>query len=282
LHKTPKTDSDQLSSSDISLLIPNSFDIVGDIAIIKSAYSSTEKVRSAGQAILARHKNVKTVFAQSSGITGGFRLRELSLVCGNRNTVTIHKESGCAYLVDVAKCYFSPRLSHERLRIAKLVKPNELVVNMFAGVGCFSIMIAKNESSAIVYSIDLNPDAIRFTEENVKINNVFGRVFPMLGDAKAIVLQRLRNLADRVLMPLPEIAIDYLEYAVDSLKASGWIHCHTFEHAYKGEDPRVKAKARIIEKLSSLELTFELQFCRIVRDVGPNWYHLVTDIYIKH
>jgi tRNA (guanine37-N1)-methyltransferase len=281
LRKTSAIDRERFSDSDLPLQVPNSFDIIGNIAIMKSISSLPEKDRLAGQAILARHKNVKTVFIQCSGISGEFRIRELSLMCGEENSVTIHKESGCSYLVDVAKCYFSPRLSYERLRIAGLVNPNEVVVNMFAGVGCFSILIAKTVPSATVYSIDLNPDAVRCMEENIKINCVSGKVFPLLGDAKEMIDGHLENSADRVLMPLPEIAVEYLQYAAKALKASGWIHCHTFEHAYKSEDPREKAQTKISEKLTSLNLVFELPFCRVIRDVGPNWYHIETDIHVS-
>ena len=93
--------------------------------------------------IMSIHKGVKTVFVQNSPIFGDFRVRELKLVAGENKTITKYKESGCVFAVDVEKCYFSPRLLHERSRIASLVKPGETVVNMFAGVGCFSIIIAK-------------------------------------------------------------------------------------------------------------------------------------------
>ena len=95
---------------------------------------------------MAVHKSVKTVFVQTSPISGDFRVRELKLVAGENKTIAKYKESGCVFAVDVEKCYFSPRLSHERSRIARLVNNGETVVNMFAGVGCFSIIIAKNVS----------------------------------------------------------------------------------------------------------------------------------------
>ncbi|TRO47086.1 class I SAM-dependent methyltransferase family protein, partial [Candidatus Bathyarchaeota archaeon] len=124
----------------------NSFDIVGDIAIIRLPSASSVTAQSAADAIMSRHKNVKTVLLQASPVSGDLRLRRLLHLAGQNKTRTIHREFGCLFSFDVTKCYFSPRLSQERLRIARRVEPGETVVNMFAGVGCFSIMIAKHAS----------------------------------------------------------------------------------------------------------------------------------------
>ena len=170
-----------------SVGVYNAFDIIGDIAITKLPNSSQANAKSLAEAIMNRHRNVKAVFLQDSPVTGDFRLRSLVHVAGENRTRTVHKESGCSFAVDVEKCYFSPRLSHERLRIAQLVQPDETVVNMFAGVGCFSIIIAKRQPTAKVYSIDINPAAVQFMQENIRLNRVYGKVVPLLGDAKEIV-----------------------------------------------------------------------------------------------
>jgi tRNA (guanine37-N1)-methyltransferase len=106
---------------------------------------------------------------------------------GENRMSTVHRESGCVFHVDLDKCYFSPRLGYERAWIASLVKPYETVVNMFAGVGCFSIIIAKRVESTRVFSIDLNPSAVTLMQENIRLNKVYGRVIPLLGGSKIIV-----------------------------------------------------------------------------------------------
>ena len=117
-------------------------------------------------------------------------------------------------------------------RIARLVKSGETVVNMFSGVGCFSIIIAKTVTQTKVFSIDVNPIAVQYMEENVRINRVYGKVIPLLGDSKDIINAKLQGKADRVLMPLPEKALEYLPYAVSALKKrGGWIHYYDFQHA---------------------------------------------------
>jgi tRNA (guanine37-N1)-methyltransferase len=192
-----KTLSGILSSQDLGKVY-NSFDVVGDIAIIRLPRTSPVKAQAVAEAIVSVHRNVKTVLLQASPVAGDLRLRRLTHVAGENKTSTIHRESGCLFSVDVAKSYFSPRLSHERMRIARMIEPNETVVNMFAGVGCFSIIIAKHSSAAKVFSIDVNPVAIQFTQENVRLNRVYGKVIALLGDSKEIINSRLQRVADRV------------------------------------------------------------------------------------
>lgn len=261
--------------------IYNSYDIVGDIAIIRLTEESKKYSKIIAEAILKIHKNVKTVLAQTSAVSGDFRLRKLEHIAGENKTTTFHRESGCQFSVDVAECYFSPRLFFERMRIAKLVKNGEVVVNMFAGVGCFSIIIAKYSKAQKVYSIDINPAAYQFMQENIRVNGVFGKVVPMLGDAKDVIQTKLSKLADRVLMPLPEKALEYLPYAILALKNNGgWIHYYDFEHAKRNENPVEKVKLKVVEKLQSLTTTFEIRYGRIVRSTGPNWYQIALDILL--
>jgi tRNA (guanine37-N1)-methyltransferase len=224
---------------------------------------------------------VKTVFVQSSPVAGDFRVRELKLVAGENRTTSKYKEAGCIFLVDVQKCYFSPRLSQERMRVANLVNNGEIVINMFSGVGCFSILIGKKSNKAKVYSIDINPTACHFIEENVRINRLFNRVIPLLGDSKEIVKDKLKGIADRVLMPLPELSMQYLPYALMALKPSGgWIHFYGFEHAIRQEIPQEKTKLKVAQTLDNLGARYNFKYSGVIRSVGPNWYQTVLDIQI--
>ena len=269
-----------LSSGDVSKVY-NSYDVIGDIAIIRMLCASVRIAQSVAEAIMGVNKNVKTVLAQESPVAGDFRLRRLTHVAGENKTSTIHKESSCVFSVDVAKCYFSPRLSNERMRIARMVKPSETVVNMFAGVGCFSIIIAKHANPAKVFSIDVTPAAIQFMQENIRLNRVYDKVTPLLGDSKELINSRLQHVADRVLLPLPEKALEYLPYAVSALKASeGWIHYYGFEHAAKTESPAEKAKLKVADTLDTLGVDFDVAFIRVVRSTGPNWFQLVADVHV--
>lgn len=273
--------SEALSPEEITH-VHDSYDIVGDIAIIRLTEASQKHGKDIAKAIMSIHKNVKTVVEQTGPVRGDYRTRELRYVAGEDKTVTNHVESGCLFSVDLSACYFSPRLSHERMRIAEQVSDGETVVNMFAGVGCFSLVIAKHSNAARVYSIDINPAAFKCMRRNIRVNRAYGRIIPVLGDAKEVVEARLLHVARRVLMPLPEKALEYLPYALLALRGSGgWIHYYDFEHSKKERDAVEEVKLRVSEKLACLNAAFEVQYGRVVRSTGPNWFQVVLDILVK-
>ena len=265
-----------------STKIYNSYDLVGDIAVIKVPNDDVENAKKAAEAIMRLYpRKVKSVFMQTSSVLGDFRVRKLKFLAGENRTITVHKEHRCLFRVDVAKCYLSPRLLLEHERIPRLVTNGEVVVNMFSGVGCFSILIAKKVLDAKVYSIDINPKAIECMQENVRLNRVFNRVVPMLGDSKQIIHSHLQGIADRVLMPLPELALEYLPEALMALKRSGgWIHYFDFQHAAKDEDPVEKTSKKVKDRLTALGASYSIDFSRVIRSTGPNWYQTVLDIQI--
>jgi len=263
-------------------LLHKSYDIVGDVAVIRVSESLKQRSKIIAQAIKQTHKRVKAVWRQASPVSGDFRLRKLEWVAGERRTETIHSEHGCVFEVDLERCYFSPRLSYERIRITRLVQLGEVIVNMFAGVGCFSIIIAKRSEAEKIYSIDINPFAVQYMRQNMKLNKVEERVVAIQQDAKKAIGEGLRNVADRVLMPLPEKAYEYLDGAVLVLKPTGgWVHYYDFEHAKKGEDPVEKVIAKVSEKLRTFGANFEVSFGRVVRETGPNWFQVVLDVHVK-
>ncbi len=269
-------------SDEEAALVYKSYDIVGDLAVIRIPESLLRLSETIAEALMQQHRHVKAVWRQSSPISGDFRLRELDWVAGERRSETVHREHGCLCKVDIKECYFSPRLGHERLRIAQMVKDGEVVVNMFAGVGCYSIVIAKHSQAAKIHSIDVNPVAVQYMQENALLNKVVDRVIPIEGDARKIIEVGLKGAGDRVLMPLPEKAHEFLDSAHAALKPTGgWVHFYAFEHAGKGEDPVEKAKARVVEVLRPRTSAFEMPSSRTVRQTGPNWYQVAIDIHMS-
>ena len=133
----------------------NGFDIIGDIAIVKINSTNRSQQFKIGHKILSQFSNINSVFLQQGRIFGKFRTKTLSYLAGENRTTTIYRESGCQFLIDVSKVYFSPRLSHERLRIAHLINSGENILNMFAGIGSFSIIIAKNQPNCKIIDIEI-------------------------------------------------------------------------------------------------------------------------------
>lgn len=273
---------DRLKPEELELLY-RSYDVVGDIAIIRIPDALKRRSKIITEAIMQTQKRVKTVLSQASPVSGDLRLRKLEWLAGEMKTETLHKEHGCLFRTDLERCYFSPRLSHERVRISQQVQPGEVIVNMFSGVGCFSIIIAKHSAAKKIYSIDINPDAVRYMRENIKLNKVVEQVIPIEGDAKNVVKESLQNIADRVLMPLPQRAYEYLDYALQALKpGGGWIHYYDFEHSSRGESPVEKVKAKVVGRLRNSGADFQVPFGRIVRATGPNWYQVALDVHLTN
>jgi tRNA (guanine37-N1)-methyltransferase len=152
---------------------------------------------------------------------------------------------------------------------------------MFSGVGCFSIIIAKHAVTDMVYSIDLNPFAIELMKENIRLNKVVDRVLALYGDARSIIEGDLTNIADRVLMPLPEKAYDYIDTALLALKPrGGWVHYQDFVFTKQGDNPAIKSVERLSTILNELKVNYQIPSSRIIRSIGPRWYQTALDVQI--
>ena len=257
-------------------------EIIGDIAIISIKEEHKRKGKKIAEELLSNHKQIKTVLIKTQPISGTYRTMKLEWLAGEKRTITTYKENGCIFKVDLEKTFFTPRLSNERLRIAKEVKEGETIINMFAGVGTYSIIIAKKAKPKRVYSIDINPAAIELTKKNIKLNKVNETVIPILGDSKEIIIKKLSGTANRVLMPLPQLAERYLRYAIIALKEErGIIHVYDFIRTPKNIDPKIMITQRYRERLKELGKEFTIKRVKKVGEVAPRKYRMVLDIEIR-
>jgi len=264
-----------LTSKESDELI-SAFDQIGNIIVVRIPNSLLSKKKIIGETLLNQVKIVKSVFYQSSDVEGDFRTRNLEILAGEDNTETEYKEFGCKFIVDVANAFFSPRLSTERERISKLTQDGEVMVNMFAGVGMFSIMAAKKKKCA-VYSLDLNPIASKLCEKNIAINKLAGKVISINGDASKIIQEQLIDKSDRTLMLLPERSDEFLDSAINTTKSGGIIHYYSHIHSDK------KLEAGKLSEEHYLKVTSvksEILDSKIVRAVGPRYYQTVVDVRI--
>jgi tRNA (guanine37-N1)-methyltransferase len=259
--------------------LPRALDVIGDMAIIEIPPELKLQESLIGQAILKTHKNVRTVLAKVGAVSGTHRLREFDIIAGEHRTDTIHKEHGCKYHVDVAKMYFSPRLSHEHNRVASLVQKDETIVDLFAGVGPFSVLIAKNNEDARVYAVDINPEAIEFLKRNIRLNRVENRVFPILGDARRAIEAKLLGVADRVIMNLPEKAIEFVDAACRATKpAGGTVHFYGF---IRLPDSLENMKLRFSEAVEKAGRKVDgFLFAKTIRETAPYEWQVVLDAQI--
>ena len=266
--------------SDLLSNVPQAIDFIGDIAIVEIPKELTYYKKDVGKAILNANKQTSTVFAKSGGIKGVFRTRDLELIAGDNKTKTIYKEYGCIYHVDVAKAYFSPRLSNEHNRVASQVRNGETVIDLFAGVGPFSIPIAKKQKKILIYAIDINPDAILLLKRNIRLNHTENKIIAMLGDSRQIVPKKLLEKADRVIMNLPEKSVDFIETACKAIKITGGIlHYYCF---VKDSKPLEKAKIQLKEAVNQNNRHLkDFIGAKTVREVAPYTWQVVVDARIQ-
>lgn len=246
--------------------IRGSFDIIGDIVILEIPDDLENYKNLIGEAALKFTKR-KAVFRKKSEIKGIIRTRELEHLAGDDISETIHQEFGCRLMLDVKKVYFSPRLATERKRVADSVKDGETIVDMFAGVGPFPVLIAKNHDVKI-YAIDINPEAYMYIHKNIELNKVENKVIPILGDVRE-VLEDKNIKADRIIMNLPGTAFEFLDSAMKSIKGGGIIHYYEFSDDFEKPVERLK-KAAYPRKVEILDK-------KRVRSKSPGKWHMGID-----
>jgi tRNA (guanine37-N1)-methyltransferase len=271
-----KTLESVLSTKESDELI-SAFDQIGHIIIIRIPDSLISKKKLIGETLLEQVKSAKSIFYQSSSVDGEFRTRDLEILAGDDKTETEYKESGCRFFVDVRNVFFSPRLSSERTRIAEFVNNDEVIVNMFGGVGIFSIIAAKMKRCT-VFNIDINPLAAKLCKKNIAINKLVGNVISIEGDASQVINSQLENKSDRTLMLLPEKSDEFLDSAILSTKSGGIIHYYSHIHADKKSDA-AKLSEQHYMQITPVKST--ILGSKIVRPVGPRFYQTVVDVKIK-
>lgn len=244
-----------------------SYETIGSIAIIDALDIHAMQIADA----LLTLKRVKTVLGPATPVTGEYRTREFMVIAGEPNTETSYIENGCRYKLDVSQVYFSPRLSTERQRVASQVMDGEKVFDMFAGVGPFSILIAKRSPGSHVIASDKNPVAIRYLRENIRLNRLTN-IEVVEGDAHEVA-KTVEN-ADRILMNLPHLAHEFLGSALASLRDRGTIHFY----AISPDDNPFSATIGML-RATALENGFDIQILNthIVRSYSPHRYNTCID-----
>lgn len=250
-----------------------SFDIIGSkeksIAIVEIREEGLDEKRIAHE-IMENHKNVVSVLKKTSERKDVIRKRDYELITGDPNTEVIHKESNCRFKLDITKTYFSNREVTERARIAEMTQPNEDVLVMFGGIAPYPIVIAKHQKEVNkIISIEINPDAHEYAKENVKLSKLEDKVFPVLGNVEE-KCEEFFGKFDRVIMPLPHEAVNFLNVAIKSLKPKGGIiHLYIIEQETEVEEKIKELMGKINSKSYDI---------RKVLPYSPRSYKYCVDI----
>ncbi|MGA9187221.1 MAG: class I SAM-dependent methyltransferase family protein [Methanosarcina sp.] len=251
------------------------YEIIGDIALLEDSDLDSQKASKIANVLLRTQPNIKTVLKPLTPVIGEFRVREFEVVAGEPRTETVHREYSCRYKVDLARAYFTPRLSTERSRILSWVMKGDTVVDMFAGVGPYSILIAKSNKPSKVVAIDKNPDAVRYLRENIILNSA-KNIEAIEGDAREEA-KKFAVTADHVIMNLPHNAHEFLDPAVLLTKPGGIIHYYGMAH----EDDLFESFIKLIRAAAEREgRQVEVLEKRVVRSYAPHQYNVCIEARI--
>lgn len=240
---------------------------IGDILVVDDKFSnkSLEELKS-----IANKEKVESII-EIDNIYGVKREPHYKFLLGSKSE-TVNKENGCYFKLDLTKVMWSKGNVNERIRIANLVEDDETVIDMFAGIGYFSIPIAKFSNAKEIYSMEINPNSFYYLNENIKLNKI-NNITPLLGDCSKLTPN---YNADRILMGYVKTTHHYLKTAVDSLNSGGIIHYH--ETA-----PEKLMETRPISRIRQAAKDREVELLNIqkIKKYSPGVMHIVVDARIN-
>jgi tRNA wybutosine-synthesizing protein 2 len=243
------------------MTIPKSYQALGEICLIK------QKDQKVAQEILNRHKRFKSVY-YADKISGKLRKPEVIWLAGEKNTLAKVKENYCEFIVDISKVMFSKGNQEEKRRIVSQIKGKEDVLDMFAGIGYFTIPIAKL-TPAKVWAIELNPDSVELLKHNIKLNKIKDKVTVIEGDCKIEALS-IGKKFDRIHLGYFPNTYEFLPTALKVAKKSAIFHFH--EISEKSED--------IISKIKEITPKIKVLKSKKVKKYCVSKYHWVIDFQL--
>ncbi len=281
LQKIKRTSPKTLKESLAGILKPeqiekvnSSYDIIGDIAVIDFDDSLKGIEKTIAWTLKRTLKNINVVARRRKKTTGIYRIKKITPIVGENRTETIAKEHGVKLKVDLNKVYYSVRYSSERLRLLKQIKAKEKILIMFAGIGPFPIVFAKKKD-VLIWANEINPAAVKLMKENIKLNKTGKKIKVIKGDAHKEI-PKLKQKFDRIVMPLPHTAHEFLKEAFQVSKKGTIIHLYQFEH----EANLNKMKKRILKICNKLKQKVKIK--KIVRTgyFGPRINRYCLDLKV--
>jgi tRNA (guanine37-N1)-methyltransferase len=243
---------------EVLALLPRSYQVVGDLALIHLPDEALPYGRVIGEA-LARVARARAVFAVSV-TEGEFRVRRVLKLWGEGGTETVHREYGVRIYVDISKSYFNPTLSYEHWRVSEEVRDGERVLDLFSGVGGFSLHIAFRRHATCV-AVDSNPHAIVALVRSTTLNRLRGRIVPVISRVEELGELLPRGSFSRAIVDLPHRSLDYLDLAASFVERGGYIHLYVLG----GEDP-----SEVVSRVG--RASYRLVELRRVLDYAPRRY----------
>lgn len=258
--------------------LPSRARIIDEIALIRISEEVEPWVNEIGRLTLQYYPRVRAVY-RWIGVEGVERRPIIQHIAGESIRIVEHKEYGWRLRLDVERLMLCLGNSYERLRLARIISSDEIIIDMFAGVGQFTIPMAVTRKPRRIYAIEINPEAYKYLKDNIILNNVQDIVEPILGDCKLIVGERIREVADRIVMGYFGGTIEAVPQALKGLKLSGGI-IHFHELARRGHEEEFVNT--VYKEIQKLEYQPYVKNWRIVKSYSKTRNHVVIDIYCRH
>jgi len=259
---------------------PNSFEIIGSgnkfVALVEIPDEIKDRKSIVAETIMRLNKNIKSVLEKISARKGDFRTRDYELIAGDKDTEVLHKENGYLLRIDPQKAYFSAREGTERLKVAQQVGRGEVVMVFFSGIGAYAVAIAVEQPDiSKIFAIEINPDAVEYMRQNLRINRIADKVMPIMGDVKEAA-KNFYSKCDRVLMPLPLGASEFLDEAILCLHQKGIVHFYTLVD----KSDFTPAEKQIDEVCRRLGKTFKILNKRKISEYSPRKWKVCIDFEV--
>jgi tRNA (guanine37-N1)-methyltransferase len=258
------------------------FDLLGNIAILKfpSETSSREKKKQA-EKLLRENKNIKTVLEKSERIKGRLRKLKTKWLAGYKTKEALYRENNCVFRFNVDSTYFSPRLSNERIEIAKQIKKTDKVLVMFSGISPYAIVIAKISKPRKIIAIELNKQACKYAQENVKLNKLDkqeNKIELIQGDVKKVALKLAKKKIkfDKIVMPRPQLKETFLKESFALSKKHTVIYYYGFAKQQDAE----KIKDKILNEAKKAKKKIKILQMKKAGEIAPYKYRYRVDFTI--
>ena len=265
---------DILTKKDLKIL-RRSYDIIGYIMILEIPRQLIKKEKTIAKYFLKTLPNIKTVVKKKGPHAGKYRIQKYQLILGEPKYEVIHKENQLNLKLNINETYYSPRSANERMRIARLVKPDESILVMFSGIGPYALVLSKFSKAKKIIGIEINEKAHKYAMENAIINKLNNVGF-YKGDVNKII-PKLNEKFDRIIMPLPKTSITYLPLALKYIKSKGIIHFYDFSEESKIPTSTIKKIQNSCKKSKKQFKILKITKCG---QQSPRIYRLCADFQV--
>ncbi len=257
-------------------LLPRRLRLYGHVAVLWLDPKILSQSEVVGKTVLEYDSRIHSVLRRTNPISGPFRQPALEVIAGSHETETVFSENRCTFHIDPMKVMFSLGNKAERERMSKL-GTNEVVVDMFAGIGQFTIPMAVHASPQVIHAIEWNPDAFHYLQRNIRSNRVNDIVTSHQGDAAIIAPDVAQNQSDRVLMGLVQGTVQYINQGIVCLRPGGVLHYH--EICPRPDACAIAAK-QVERAAQQLDRKVRILNARVIKSYNSQSDHVVLDIQV--